>query len=109
MVAPSILEIETRHQGEEVRVVLRGELDISTAERLEEELRQIEEAGPGEIVLDLRALGFIDSSGLRVIVEALRRAGQSDRGLALIRGPEEVDRVLRLTGLDQRLEIREPD
>ena len=86
---------------------LAGELDLSTAADLEEELRGAERDGTGLVVLDLRELEFMDSSGLRVIVVADSRARELGRRLAIVQGPEPVARVFQVTGLDSRLEIVE--
>jgi anti-sigma B factor antagonist len=101
----SLLDVQTETQGDAVSIVLSGELDISTAPRVEEELQRVEETGPAVIVLDLRELEFMDSTGLRVIVSADGRAREADRSLRLVRGPEAVQRIFRVTRLDERLEI----
>jgi anti-sigma B factor antagonist len=101
----SLLDVHTETQGNAVRIALSGELDISTAPRVEEELRRVEEDRPSVIVLDLRELEFMDSTGLRVIVSADGRAREEDRSLRLVRGPEAVQRIFRVTRLDERLEI----
>jgi anti-sigma B factor antagonist len=103
--AVSLLDLNTENDGDTVRIVLTGELDISTAPRVEEELRKVEEGHPPVIVLDLRALEFMDSTGLRVIVSAEGRAREDDRTLRLVRGPDAVQRIFRVTRLDERLEI----
>jgi anti-sigma B factor antagonist len=101
----SLLDVQTEAQGDGVRIVLTGELDISTAPRVEEELRRVEEDRPAVILLDLRELEFMDSTGLRVIVSADGRARDEARSLRLVRGPEAVQRIFRVTRLDERLEI----
>jgi anti-sigma B factor antagonist len=101
----SLLDLKTETDGDTVRIVLSGELDISTAPRVEEELRRVEDGRPAVIVLDLRALEFMDSTGLRVIVSADGRARDEERSLRLVRGPEAVQRIFRVTRLDERLEI----
>ena len=101
----SLLDLITEAQGDGVRIVLTGELDISTAPRVEDELRRVEEGRPAVILLDLRELEFMDSTGLRVIVSADGRAREEDRVLRLVRGPEAVQRIFRVTRLDERLEI----
>jgi anti-anti-sigma factor len=97
--------LETDRQDGVVRVTLRGELDIGSAGKVEEELRLVEEERPALIVLDLRKLEFMDSSGLRMIMAADSRAREDDRRLAVIQGPDAVRRVFEITRLDERLEI----
>jgi anti-sigma B factor antagonist len=102
----ALLEIGNEQDGTTVRLALRGELDISTAEDLEKRLQAVKS---DRVVLDLRELDFIDSSGVRVLVLTARRFSESGRELALIRGAEKVDRVLRLTGIDEQIEVVEGD
>jgi anti-anti-sigma factor len=80
-----------------------GELDLSTAPLLVERLR--EHAGYDRLVLDLRSLGFMDSSGLRLLVSESERAQTERYELAIVRGSAEVDRLLDLTRMDRRLPI----
>jgi anti-sigma B factor antagonist len=101
----SLLDLETETRDGAVRIALSGELDISTAPRVEEELRRVEDDGPETIVLDLRGLDFMDSTGLRVIVSADSRARENGRRLCIVRGPEAVQRIFAVTRLDERLEM----
>jgi anti-sigma B factor antagonist len=74
-----------------------GELDIATAPQLQRALADaLEQARL--VVLDLRDLGFIDSSGVHVIVDASCRAREIGRRLVLVRGYEVVDRMFSLAG-----------
>ena len=101
----TILEVDTEEREGLVRVSLRGELDLSTVEKVEEELRRIEERGDKLLVLDLSGLTFLDSTGLRLMVTADQRARKSGRRLALVKGPETVHRVFTITKLDERLQM----
>jgi anti-sigma B factor antagonist len=103
MASPFEVTIE-EHAGA-VYARLRGELDISTAPRLEESLQRAEADGPALLVLDLSTLDFMDSTGLRMLISADSRAREAGRRLVLIQGNEMVQRVLRLTRLDERFEI----
>jgi anti-sigma B factor antagonist len=101
----TLLELTTDMNGTAVRLALAGELDIASAERVEKELQRIELDGPATIVLDLRALTFLDSTGLRIIVAADARAREHSRRVVVIQGPDAVQRILHMTRLDERLEI----
>ncbi len=101
------LDVRTSDRPDGIHVVLSGELDLATAPKLEDELRRVEEAGPGIIVVDLQALSFMDSSGLRALLAADARSREAGRRFVLVRGDERVQRVLRITRLDERLEIVE--
>lgn len=89
-------------------VAARGELDLATAPQLEEVLLPALKDG-GAVVLDLRALEFMDSTGVRVIVASHVAAGESGGSLVLVRTDPEgpVGRVLEISGLDGILEFVE--
>jgi anti-sigma B factor antagonist len=81
-------------------LVLEGELDAHSASSLAEQLH----SDPGIGVLDLAAVSFIDSSGLRVIVEA-HQAREHDRGLVLRSPSAAVQRLLEISGLSSHLDV----
>lgn len=99
------LEMTTQRLEGQTRIALTGELDIASATEFEEGLTQVETDTPGILVLDLRQLAFIDSTGLRVVIAADERARSAGRRLVIVRGTAAVDRVLSVTQLDQRLDI----
>jgi anti-anti-sigma factor len=100
----SALEVLQDVSGDETTVRLSGELDISTAAELEGVLCDLAVSdGPARIVMDLRDLRFMDSTGLRLLVTADLRLRREGRELALIPGPEPVHRVFRLAMLEERL------
>lgn len=101
----TILEFETKELEDRAHVALRGELDLSTAAKVERELQRVEQSGIKLVVLDLSELTFLDSTGLRLIVGADQRARESDRRLAVVKGPATVQRVFTITKLDDRLEM----
>jgi anti-sigma B factor antagonist len=85
-------------------VELAGELDLASVARAEADLTRAEREGAG-LVLDLRALEFIDSTGLRLVVRAAGRLHERGGRLVVARGPRAVHRVFELAGLDGRLEM----
>jgi anti-anti-sigma factor len=103
----SPFEVTIEQHGTAVHLTMTGELDISTAQRLEDDLRRIEPERPELIVLDLQGLTFMDSTGLRLLITADARAREDGRRLAIVQGNEMVQRVMRLTRLDERLNIVE--
>jgi anti-sigma B factor antagonist len=91
-------------------VIVRGELDLATAPELEDALLPLLREG-GSVLLDLRELEFMDSTGVRVIVAA-HLAGQEHGGrlsLARTEAGSAVARVLEISGLDTVLDIVDPD
>jgi anti-anti-sigma factor len=100
----STLSLQTYTEPDSVRVAVAGELDLSSALTFEEELLRIEErCHPALLVLDLRLLKFLDSTGLRLILSAHARAINRGRKLTIVQGGEAVRRIFRLTGVLERL------
>lgn len=101
---------ERSPEGDVATVRLEGELDLSTAARAETALQELErDDGPTTLVVDLRGVNFLDSTGLRVILAADSRARRSGRRVQIIAGPEPVHRVFRIALLDRRLEFIEAE
>jgi anti-anti-sigma factor len=82
---------------------LQGDLDLAGVAALEHALAGLEELDLDVLVLDLRAVSFLDSSGLRALLAADARARAADRRLVLVRGPDVVHRVFEIALLDRRL------
>jgi anti-sigma B factor antagonist len=85
-------------------IALTGELDLSGAPPLEEEIAELTTRdGVRRVVLDLRELEFMDSSGLRTVALAERGLSAAGRRLVLVRGRETVQRVFTVTRMDEHL------
>lgn len=76
-----------------------GEVDVATAPRLREKLIELVNAGNHRIVVDLSAVEFLDSTGLGVLVGALKRVRTHDGDLALVCTESRVLKVFEITGL----------
>jgi anti-anti-sigma factor len=83
-----------------------GELDVATVEPFRRELLAVLEQDPEDLVIDLRDVSFLDSSGIAVVARALK--AQRARGCALVlTNPQPiVRRALELVGLGELLEGR---
>jgi len=90
-----------------VVVRLQGELDMATAPALSRALDTALDALPTALVLDLRELTFVDSTGIRVLITSCRRAAGQGCSFALHSPRRPVLKALRLTGVD-RLMVIEP-
>lgn len=104
------LEVVCERRGDAAVLVLHGELDLSTVDALRDVLRS-QEARAAIVVLDLRSLQFIDSSGLSLIVSEQQRARQDGFRLAIaVGGAPTVQRLFELTGLQGTLTlVEDPD
>jgi anti-sigma B factor antagonist len=100
------LELDTTRNGTVAIVRPVGELDLSGAAILEAELdRLAEDPGLAAVVLDMRGLEFMDSSGLRLVVVADMKAREAGRRFCLVRGDETVHRVFEITRMSDRLDF----
>jgi anti-sigma B factor antagonist len=97
---------DTVEEGDELHVTLSGELDISNVERFEQELMELEQPRPPLVVLDLRAVRFIDSTGLSLLLNADARARRQSRHVTIISGSGPAKRIMRTVALDQILDIK---
>jgi anti-sigma B factor antagonist len=102
---PAPLEVRIEDHGGAPVIHVRGELDLSTCEQVETALAQAEGANPPTLVLDLSGISFMDSTGVRTLLQADSRARRDGRRLLLIAPPEPAARVLRVTLLDRRFEF----
>ena len=94
-----------RSDGAGEWATLTGELDIAQAPLLEQSLQRVEAGGARLIVLDLRAVSFIDLTGMRVLTRASNRLEQTGGRLIVVRGPRPVEMVFMLTGAAETLEL----
>lgn len=93
--------------GDRDRTVVRpcGEVDLATAGRLQAAVIERLDRGCAEVVVDLRAVTFLDSSGIGALIACHRRARELAAGVAVIVGGGSTRRVLELAGVIDRLNI----
>jgi anti-sigma B factor antagonist len=85
-------------------IAVEGELDLATARELEQEVEAAEQGDARQIVLDLTDLTFIDSTGVALLVQAMKRSQQNADRLRFRRCDSVgVRRVLEMTGIEDRL------
>jgi anti-sigma B factor antagonist len=82
-----------------------GEVDLATVKELERALLEARESRTGAVLVDLTGCTFLDSSGLRALVETRRRLERASRRLALVLSTPAVLRVFQLTALDHVFDI----
>jgi len=91
--------IESRGARDSVIVAVAGEIDLSTADQLDAAIREAEKTETNRIVVDLSALYFVDSTGLSVLLDAIKRSRRDGNRLSFVPSEHEgVTRLFALTG-----------
>ena len=100
------LNVQTRELGDGALLLrVRGEVDIESAPTLDGALRAAEAARPRQLILDLSAMEFIDSTGISVLVHAGQRAKRQNCSLVLANLPAQVQRVFEVSGVVSQFTI----
>jgi anti-sigma B factor antagonist len=95
---------ETRIEADETIVLaFSGVLDLETVQEAEAVFAEAEGRRPKRVVVDLSGVEFIDSTGLRLIVSADTRTRRNGLMLQIVKGPDRVHRVFRITLMNERL------
>lgn len=101
---PFRVEVAVDDDGTRVFVVPHGELDLLTVADVSAALRKADAVGVQDVVLDLRHLTFMDSTGIGLLVELESSARTADRSFAIIDGAPAVARILDIAGCADRFE-----
>jgi anti-sigma B factor antagonist len=105
---PDLFSCEVGRNGSSGWVRPAGDLDLDTVHRVEAALAGLRGEGYENLVLDLRKLTFMDSTGLRLVIRWHTAARDEGFRFAIVPGPEVVQRVFRLTGMDAHLTVSDP-
>jgi anti-sigma B factor antagonist len=107
-VAPIQLTVQ-RPDFDTIHVTVQGSLDLARAYEFDEAMRRIERDAPGRVLLDLRGLEFLDTTGLSRLVALRRRCRRTGRRLVLVRGSQAVQRLFAVTAMNEHFEVvRDP-
>jgi anti-sigma B factor antagonist len=101
----SQFRVEVQRQGRAAVIAVAGELDLATGPQLEAELGDISPSDTELVIVDLRKLEFMDSTGLSIIVRAHQRLSGEGCELGLVKGSPQVQRLLDLTGVADRIAL----
>jgi anti-anti-sigma factor len=99
-IAPQV----SQHDGATV-IKLAGEIDMNHSPAVHQSLVEVLTAKPARLIIDLTAVSYMDSSGVGILVDALRRMRASNGKLALVAVAPRVLSVLQITKLDQFFEM----
>ena len=97
--------VDTHTTGRAATLTLSGELDLVSSPVLERALAPMLDSDAELIIVDLRGLDFMDSTGLHVLVQAHQQLHDAGRRLALVRARDHVQRLFDLTGLSETMTI----
>lgn len=97
--------IASYSDGEMSEVSLMGELDLSSAPRLYNELWQLTQAGQKSVVINLAKLEFMDSSGLQLLLRLREKLKAKNREIVLINPQPSIAKLFKLTGFDKLFKI----
>ena len=98
--------IDERNRGDGAELALSGDLDMSATFVLEPILDRVLAGAPGELVLDLAEVPFVDSSGLGLLIATHERADRAGVDMAIAGAGPEIQRVFHIAGLDGVLPVR---
>jgi anti-sigma B factor antagonist len=101
------LSLETRQENDRTVVEVGGEIDVYTAPKLRECISGLVDAGQRQIIVDLEQVEFMDSTGLGVLVGALKRVRTVDGNLDLVCTQERLLKIFRITGLSKVFPIHD--
>jgi len=97
----SVTQLDAAHDW----LIAVGEIDLNTAQTLSVAIELAEQRAPPRLTVDLSGVTFIDVSGLRVLLQAARRARTDGRRFAVARPSHQVARLLELTAISQSLDV----
>ncbi|MEW9530849.1 STAS domain-containing protein [Microbispora sp. NPDC049125] len=101
------LKVATQsHAGQAVMAVF-GEIDLYTAPRLQAEFTRLLEAAPDRVVIDMSGVEFCDSTGMNVLLSALKRLRERGGNLEVAAPRPAVRKILQVTGLDSVFTVHE--
>ena len=101
------LTLATREVGETTVVAVGGEIDVYTAPKLRDKITELVGAGVYDIVIDLEAVEFLDSTGLGVIVGGLKKVRAHEGSLRLVCTQDRLLKIFRITGLAKVFDIHQ--
>jgi anti-sigma B factor antagonist len=88
-----------------IHVTLQGSLDVARAYDFDDAMRHIERTAPGRILIDLRKLDFLDTTGLSRLLAVRRRCRRAGRRLVLVRGSRAIQQLFAAVSLDEQFEL----
>ena len=101
------LGLAVRKLGSSAVVDVKGEIDVYTAPKLREKLIELVSEGFYDVVVNLEGVDFLDSTGLGVLVGALKRVKAHDGSLSLVCTQDKILKIFKITGLTKVFPIHD--
>lgn len=101
------LGIDVHKKDSHSVVDVKGEIDVYTAPKLREKLIELVSEGSYDVVVNLEGVDFLDSTGLGVLVGALKRVKAHDGSLALVCTQDKILKIFKITGLTKVFPIHD--
>jgi anti-sigma B factor antagonist len=101
------LDVDVRAESGLFIIKAKGEIDVWTADILRQSLRDVQSDGKPRVIVDLTEVPFVDSTGIGVLVGALKRSREAGGSLHLVVTSDGVRKVLKITSLDQVFPIHD--
>src|SRR5918912_1863222 len=101
------LGLDVRKEGSHFVIDVKGEIDVYTAPKLREKLIELVSEGSYDVIVNLEGVDFLDSTGLGVLVGALKRVKAHDGTLALVCSQDKILKIFKITGLTKVFPIHE--
>jgi anti-sigma B factor antagonist len=101
------LGLDVRNLGGHSVVDVKGEIDVYTAPKLREKLIELVSDGSYNVVVNLEGVDFLDSTGLGVLVGALKRVKAHDGMLSLVCTQDKILKIFKITGLTKVFPIHD--
>ena len=99
------MDLSIHHHDNHAVVSVSGEVDLSTSSQLDEAVVDAIQQDTNHLTIDLANVSFLDSSGLGVIVKALKRSNEASIKFDVVASNERVLKVFAITGLDTVISI----
>src|SRR5919204_4355004 len=99
------LELETSKHDRQTVLTVRGEVDVYTAPRLRQAIVDLVDGGSVNIVVDMEKVDFLDSTGLGVLVEGLKRVRTRGGELSVVVTQDKIIKIFEITGLNKAFSL----
>ncbi len=103
----SVLKVIKESIGNDTQVILSGEVDIYTSQSLKNELNDVVSYCQGDVYIDCKELSYIDSTGLGILVGALKEIRKNNKDIYISNIRDNIKKLFIITGLDKLFKIAE--